>query len=80
MCLRSLGANQKKEGEDSFAVFLNLLLAQSGPESLSTVFIEANGKFCPLAAFVWSASHLPGLLGTAYFLSTYRTFSHDNPF
>ena len=72
---------EKKAGElTRFSVSLNLSLRQCRSERLSAVFKESYRKFCSLAALVWLPCHLPSLLWSADFFSTYRTLSHYNPF
>jgi hypothetical protein len=71
-----------EKGDNGVLVFLNLdfSLVQHRSEALSTTLIESDCEFCPLAALVFSASHLPCLHRGTDFLFTLRTFGHETTF
>jgi len=69
-------AEQKKEVRVLLVMCLYLSLAQNRPEGFSAALKESNRKFRSFATLVFSSSHLPSLLRSAYFFLTLRAFSH----
>ena len=69
-------SNNRKKEECSVLLDLDFSLACSSSEAFSTMLKEPDCKFSLLAGLVCSSSHLPSLLRSAYFFSTFRAFSH----
>ena len=49
-------------------------------EGFSATLVESDREFCPFAALVFLAGHLPGLLRSTDFLSALRAFCHRTTF